>query len=68
MSTVDKILESIGLTTDKLNLLDQTDSLIICRVFEALQQYAMYHNKNPRLERKCEDIQKEIRKRFKVIK
>lgn len=68
MTTTDKILESIGLNTDKLNSLDQTDSLIICRIFEAVQHYAMYHNKNPRLERECEDIQRAIRKRFKVIK
>ncbi|CAH5299344.1 MULTISPECIES: hypothetical protein [Citrobacter] len=62
MSTVEKILDSIGLKANELNSLDQTDSLIVCRIFEAVQQYAMYRDKNPALESECEEIQTIIRK------
>lgn len=62
MSTVEKILDSIGLKANELNSLDQTDSLIVCRIFEAVQQYAMYRDKNPALESECEEIQIIIRK------
>lgn len=61
MSAVDKILDSIGLKSHKLNSLNQTDSLIVFRIFEAVQEYAMYQDKNPALERECEEIQKVIR-------
>ncbi|HGM7061287.1 hypothetical protein [Serratia ureilytica] len=56
MNTVEKILDSIGLRAQELSSLDQTDSLIICRVFEAVQEYAMYRDKNPELEIECEQI------------
>jgi hypothetical protein len=62
MSAVEKILDSIGLKTHDFDSLDQTDSLILCRIFEAVQQYAMYHDKNPELESECEEIQTVIRK------
>lgn len=62
MSTVEKILDSIGLKANELKSLDQTDSLIVCRIFEAVQQYAMYRDKNPALESECEEIQTIIRK------
>ncbi|HGE8480543.1 TPA: hypothetical protein ACGD8A_004560 [Serratia marcescens] len=56
MNTVEKILDSIGLRAQELSSLDQTDSLIICRFFEAVQEYAMYRDKNPELEIECEQI------------
>jgi hypothetical protein len=56
VNTVEKILDSIGLRAQELSSLDQTDSLIICRVFEAVQEYAMYRDKNPELEIECEQI------------
>lgn len=56
MNTVDKLLVSIGLKAQELSSLDQTDSLIICRIFEAVQEYAMYRDKNPELEIECEQI------------
>lgn len=56
MNTVEKILDSIGLSS-----LGQTNSLIICRVFEAVQEYAMYRDKNPELEIECEQILSLIR-------
>lgn len=55
-SPVAKILDSLGLKIYDLSLLDQTDSLIVGRIFEAVQEYAMYHDKNPRLEKQCEYI------------
>lgn len=61
MNTVEKILDSIGLRTQELSSLGQTDSLIICRVFEAVQEYAMYRDKNPELEIECEQILSLIR-------
>ncbi|EBD3641160.1 hypothetical protein OND03_004387 [Salmonella enterica] len=61
MSAVEKILNSIGLTAHELTSLDQTDSLIICRIFEAVQEYAMYRDKNPALESECEEIQAVLR-------
>ena len=42
MNTVEKILDSIGLKAQDLSSLDQTDSLIVCRIFEAVQEYAMF--------------------------
>ncbi|WHT81924.1 hypothetical protein [Providencia rettgeri] len=54
MTTIDKILEALGLSSDEITKLDLTDSLIICRVFDAVQEYAMYHDKNPELEKECE--------------
>ena len=33
MSAVEKSLDSIGLKTHELGSLDQTDSLILCRIF-----------------------------------
>jgi hypothetical protein len=45
VNTVEKILDSIGLRAQELSSLGQTDSLIICRVFEAVQEYAMYRDK-----------------------
>lgn len=62
MSAVEKILDSIGLKAHELSSLDQTDSLIIFRIFEAVQQYAMYRDKSPALESECEEIQAVIRK------
>lgn len=62
MSTVEKILDSIGLKAYELSSLDQTDSLIVCRIFEAVQEYAMYRDKNPELERECEQIQAVVRR------
>ncbi|HBV9946230.1 TPA: hypothetical protein MEA92_005121 [Klebsiella aerogenes] len=62
MSAVEKILDSIGLKIHDFCSLDQTDSLILCRIFEAVQEYAMYHDKNPALESECEEIQSVIRK------
>ncbi|MEL5366327.1 MULTISPECIES: hypothetical protein [Serratia] len=56
MNTVEKILDGIGLRTQELSSLDQTDSLIVCRIFEAVQEYAMYRDKNPELEIACEQI------------
>ncbi|MEN4170800.1 hypothetical protein [Serratia marcescens] len=61
MKTVEKILDSIGLRAQELSSLGQTDSLIICRVFEAVQEYAMYRDKNPELEIECEQILSLIR-------
>lgn len=61
MNTVEKILDSIGLKAHELRALDQTDSLIVCRIFEAVQEYAMYRDKNPELERECEQIQAVVR-------
>lgn len=62
MSAVEKILDSIRLKAHELSSLDQTDSLIICRIFDAVQEYAMYRDKNPALENECEEIQVVIRK------
>jgi len=45
-----------------LSSLDQTDNLIVHRIFEAVQEYAMYQDKNPALENECEEIQTVIRK------
>ena len=56
MNTEDKLLVSIGLKAQELSSLDQTDSLIVCRIFEAVQEYAMYRDKNPELEIECEQI------------
>lgn len=61
MNTVEKILDSIGLKAQELSSLDQTDSLIVCRIFEAVQEYAMYRDKNPELERECEQILAAVR-------
>lgn len=61
MNTVEKILDSIGLRAQELSSLGQTNSLIICRVFEAVQEYAMYRDKNPELEIECEQILSLIR-------
>ncbi|WP_273974732.1 MULTISPECIES: hypothetical protein [Serratia] len=61
MNTVEKILDSIGLKAQELSSLDQTDSLIVCRIFEAVQEYAMYRDKNPELERECEQILATVR-------
>ncbi|NPE55885.1 hypothetical protein HLB25_13330 [Dickeya dadantii] len=70
MNAAEKILDILGLKTDDLNTLEQTDSLIVSRIFEAVQDYAMYRDKNPELERECERIQAEIRKHLnqEVIK
>lgn len=62
MRTAEKILESIGLEAHELATLDQTDSLIVCHIFEAVQEYAMYRDKNPELESECEQILTELRK------
>ncbi|MBC3214770.1 hypothetical protein [Serratia fonticola] len=62
MSAVEKILDSIGLKAHEISSLDQTDSLIVCHIFEAVQEYAMYRDKNPALESECEEIQTVIRK------
>ncbi|WP_191121286.1 hypothetical protein [Serratia marcescens] len=56
MNTVEKILDSIGLKAQDLSSLEQTDSLIVCRIFEAVQEYAMYRDKTPELEIECEKI------------
>ncbi|MBN5380594.1 hypothetical protein CWM53_23065 [Klebsiella sp. A-Nf5] len=61
MNTVEKILDSIGLKAQDLSSLDQTDSLIVCRIFEAVQEYAMYRDKNPELEIECEQILSVVR-------
>jgi hypothetical protein len=61
MSTVEKILDSIGLKAHELSSLDQTDSLIVCRIFEAVQELAMYRDRNPELEKECEQIQAVVR-------
>lgn len=62
MSAVEKILDSIGLKAHGLSSLDQTDSLIVCRIFEAVQEYAMYRDKNLELERECEQILAVVRR------
>ena len=61
MNTVEKILDSIGLKAQELSSLGQTDSLIFCRIFKAVQKYAMYRDKNPELEIECEQILSVIR-------
>lgn len=61
MNTVEKILDSIGLKAQDLSSLDQTDSLVVCRIFEAVQEYAMYRDKNPELEIECEQILSVVR-------
>ncbi|SUQ39510.1 hypothetical protein ACILPN_22695 (plasmid) [Yersinia wautersii] len=53
MDTIEQISNSIGLKLSDIQSLDQTDSLIVIRIFEAVQQYAMYHDKNPELEDQC---------------
>ncbi|MEL5252924.1 hypothetical protein PTQ97_23415 [Serratia ureilytica] len=61
MNTVEKILDSVGLKSQELSSLGQTDSLIVCRIFEAVQEYAMYRDKNPELGIACEQILSVIR-------
>lgn len=41
--------------------MNQTDSLIIWRIVDEVQNYAAYHDKNPELECQCEDFKKLIR-------
>nr|ULG15778.1 hypothetical protein 495p2_00026 [Serratia proteamaculans] len=65
MNTVDKLLVSIGLKAQELSSLDQTDSLIVCRIFEAVQEYAMYRDKNPELKIECEQILAVLRSHLK---
>lgn len=62
MNAVEKILDSIGLKASEISSLDQTDSLIVCHIFEAVQEYAMYRDKDPELESECEQIQAVLRK------
>lgn len=54
MDTVEQILNSIGLKVSDMHSLDQTDSLIVSRIFDSVKHYAMYHDKNPELEAQCE--------------
>ncbi|WP_404273689.1 hypothetical protein [Yersinia similis] len=70
MDTIEQISNSIGLKLSDIQSLDQTDSLIVIRIFEAVQQYAMYHDKNPELEDQCERFNAVIRKHLnqRVIK
>jgi len=61
VNTVEKILDSIGLKAQELSSLGQTDSLTVCRIFEAVLEYAMYRDKNPELEIECEQILSVVR-------
>jgi len=61
VNTVEKILDSIGLKAQDLSSLDQTDSLVVCRIFEAVQEYAMCRDKIPELEIECEQILSVVR-------
>lgn len=65
-SPVAKILDSLGLKVYDLSSLDLTDSLIVGRIFEAVQEYAMYHDKNPSLEKQCEHILDLVRQHLKT--
>ncbi|RDU15065.1 hypothetical protein [Citrobacter freundii] len=66
-SPVAKILDSLGLKVYDLSSLDLTDSLIVGRIFEAVQTYAMYHDKNPGLEKQCEHILDLVRQHIKHL-
>lgn len=62
MDTVEKILDCIGLKLSDIDALNQTDSLIVGRIISDVQQYAMYHDKNPELEAECEKFDTLLRK------
>lgn len=70
MNAVEKSLNNIGLEMSDTHLLDQVDSFIICRIFDAVQDYAMYHDKNPELESQCEMFKSVLRENLnqRVIK
>lgn len=61
MDTVEKILNCIGLKVSDMHSLDETDSLIVSRMFDAVKDYAMYHDKNPELEAQCEKFEMLLR-------
>lgn len=61
MVVIEKILNLPGLNMSDINSLNQTDSLIIWRIVDEVQNYAAYHDKNPELEHQCEDFKKIIR-------
>jgi hypothetical protein len=64
MDSVEKILSSIGLRMNDIHSLNQTDALILCRVFDAIQDFAMYNDKNHDLEMQCKEIKATIREQL----
>lgn len=61
LDSVEKILSGIGLKMNDIHSLDQTDALIVSRIFDAVQDYAMYHDKNHDLEMQCKKVNSIIR-------
>lgn len=68
MNTIEKILECIGLKLSDINALNQTDSLIVGRIISDVQNYAMYHDKNPELEAECEKFNDLLTKHLSTCK
>ncbi len=62
MNKIDQILEILGVNVLDIYSFDQTDALILSRIFDAVKDYAMYNDKDPALEKQCEEFEVRLRK------
>ena len=65
MESTTQILTALGITEADFKTLDKTHLLILCRLFENVEQFGMFKDKNPALELASVEIQKKLRSRLK---
>ncbi|EIS4047377.1 hypothetical protein ACHZKO_000921 [Shigella sonnei] len=57
-----KILEALGVNLSDFEKLDQTQLLMLYRVFEAVEEFGMYKSKDTKLELDGKAMQEEVRR------
>lgn len=65
MESTTQILRALGITEGDFERLDKTHLLILCRLFENVEQFGMFKDKNPALEHASVEIQMKLRNRLK---
>ncbi|EOG1717658.1 hypothetical protein ACK3OH_004546 [Salmonella enterica] len=57
-----KVLEALGVDVSDFENLDQTQLLMLYRIFEAVEEFGMYKTKDKKLESDGKAMQQEIRR------
>lgn len=57
-----KILEALDVNLSDFEKLDQTQLIMLNRVFEAVEEFGMYKSKDTKLELDGKEMQKELRR------
>ncbi|ELS6025026.1 hypothetical protein R5Q34_004569 [Salmonella enterica] len=67
MESTDKILDALGITEADIQTLDKTHLLILCRIFESVEQFGIFKDKNLSLEHASQKMQEKLRSRLKEM-